>query len=273
MEDKQQEEGVKPPSSSAGQGLPFWDDVAVVGTDDVFRWLLAGWRDLRKGRFVSLAYGLVFVVIGFCLTGGLYLLDMLYLVSPMIGGFLLVGPLLAMAFYDISRRFEAGEQVRFFEVLLAWRRNPYHIMTAGLVLMLVMMIWVRLSVILYAIFFPYTRIDMAGLWQSMLTPEGVGFAITSSILGGSVAVLVYVSCAVALPLMCDRRIDFFKAAAVSIICVVKNLKAMVLWAAIVALFTFGGLLSGYIGLIITLPLIGHASWHAYRTLVPKGIEP
>lgn len=251
-----------------GSPLPHAHRVRRVGGEAPFLWLAAGWRDLSRAPTLSLAWGALFTLGGLGILGALWGLGMLYLLSPLIGGFLIVAPLLTLGVYDISRRLERGQDPTLRSALTAWRDNPFHVMTCGLLLMLVMLVWVRLAVIVYALFYPYDTIEMGSLWQAMTTPTGIGFALTSMGLGGAVAAGVFVTGVVALPMLRDRHIDPFQAALVSVLACARNPGPMILWAGLIALFTLGGLLTGFLGLIVTLPLIGHASWHAYRALVP-----
>lgn len=259
-------EPVEPPSAAAEES-PFAITINDVGPDAVQRWLKGGWQDLKTAGWVSVAYGAIFTGGGFAVTGGLALVGMPYLITPMIGGFLLIGPLLALGLYQISADAERGVRPRFFAAVTAWRVNPYHIMTAGLVLMLFVMIWARLNVVAFALFFPYVAMTLSGFAEQILTLEGVIFSLFVTALGAAFATVAFVTNVVSLPAMLDRRMDFFAAAALSLRVVARNPRVMALWAAVIVVVTGLGLLSAFIGLAVTLPLIGHASWRAYREMV------
>ncbi len=248
-------------------GLPWADRVNLVTTSDVRDWLRAGWGDVRAAGWVSVGHGMIFVATGFAITGGLVLAGLPYLVTPMIGGFLLVAPLLAMGFYDISRRIEAGERPTFAGALLAWRPNSFHIMTAGLMLMLYLMIWARLAVLIFALFFPYRTMSLDGFLAAAASWDGAMFLGFGALVGFGLAALAFVITVVTLPLMLDQRTDVFSAAFASIMVVARNPRPMALWAVVIAVLVFGAGLLGLVGLAVTLPLVGHASWHAYRALL------
>lgn len=256
-----------PGQASAGSGFPLADRVRVVTTAQVWRWLAAGWADMAAAGWVSPAYGLLFVAGGFAITGGLVLIGMPYLITPMIGGFLLVGPLLALGLYDISARLEQGVRPGFFHAIMAWRANSFHILTAGLILMLVIMIWARLSVVLFALFFPYQSMSLDSFLTQVATFQGVTFSLFMLVLGFAFAAAAFVTNVTTLPMMLDRRTDVFAAALVSVIAVVKNPRPMALWAALIVAIVGVGLATAFLGLAVALPVIGHASWHAYRDLV------
>lgn len=256
-------------ASTPNAGFPHADRVRIVSVDQMLGWLSKGWHDLTRAGWVSVAYGTIFVVAGYAITLGLVRIGMPYLITPMIGGFLLIAPLLALGLYDISARLERGERPGFGHALMAWRANAFHILTAGLVLMLVVMIWARLSIVLFALFFPYQSMTLDSFLTQVMTVAGVSFTLMMALLGFVFATAAFVTNVTALPMMLDQKTDFFVAALVSVIAVVKNPRVLALWAVIVAAVTALGLLTAFVGLAVTLPLIGHASWHAYRDLVAR----
>ncbi|WP_029010156.1 DUF2189 domain-containing protein [Azospirillum halopraeferens] len=260
-------------AAGAGAGFPYADRVREVAPAEVIGWLRAGWADMRAAGWLSPAYGALFVASGFALTAGLSLLGMAYLIAPLIGGFLLVAPLLALGLYRISRDVEEGRRPGFMAAVMAWRANPYHILTAGLVLMLYVMIWTRLNVVAFALFFPHEAINVDRILAALLTVDGLVFAAFVTALGFAFAAFAFIVNVTALPMMLDRPVDIFAASLVSAIAVAKNPRTMALWGGLIVLVTGIGLLTAFIGLIIALPLIGHASWHAYRALVKRDGEP
>lgn len=258
-----------PPASPPGAALPFpyADRIRRVEAAQVFDWLAKGWEDVCAAGWVSFAYGAVFVVLGYAIGIGLAWFDMLYLLTPMIAGFLLVAPLLAVGLYRISARLERGEAPGFIDALLAWRTNTFHILTAGLVLMLFMMIWVRIAALIFAVSFPYTTMSFAALVQQLATAEGLVFMAVGTAVGFCFAAAAFVLGAFALPMMLDRRADVFAGAIVSAQAVFRSPQAMALWAAVIVVVTGFGLITAFFGLVVALPLIGHATWHAYRDVV------
>lgn len=253
-------------------GLPYADRVRTVTTVQALGWLRAGWADLRASGWVSLAYGALFVAIGFALTGGLVLAGMAYLIAPMIGAFLLIAPLLALGLYRISKDVEEGRRPSLWRALTAWRANPYHILTAGLILMLYVMIWARMNVVAFALFFPHEAIALDHFVAQMFSLDGLVFTVFITALGFAFAAFAFITNVTALPMMMDRQVDVFAAALASAMAVLRNPRVMALWAGLIVLVTGAGLLTGFLGLIVALPLVGHASWHAYRDLIKEDEE-
>lgn len=253
-------------------GLPYADRVRTVTAEQALGWLRAGWADLRASGWVSLAYGALFVAIGFALTGGLVLAGMAYLIAPMIGAFLLIAPLLALGLYRISKDVEEGRRPSLWRALTAWRANPYHILTAGLILMLYVMIWARMNVVAFALFFPHEAIALDHFVAQMFSLDGLIFTVFITALGFAFAAFAFITNVTALPMMMDRPVDVFAAALASAMAVLRNPRVLALWAGLIVLVTGAGLLTGFLGLIVALPLVGHASWHAYRDLIKEDEE-
>ena len=256
--------------ASRGNVFPYADRVNIVAVDDTFRWLGAGWRDFRRSGSVSLMYGLLFVAAGLVLTVGLYLADLAYLIAPLMAGFLLVGPALTVGLYAISRDLEQGRKPRLSAALKAWRDNPIHLLGLGLALVLFLIIWIRLAVLIFALSFPYTTPSFQAIVNTALfTGEGLAFLTMGTVVGSVMAALAFVTSVFSLPMMLDRKVDIIQALVTSVVAVAMNVRVMAVWAALVVVFTFAGLVTFYVGLAVTLPLIGHASWHAYRAVIKR----
>lgn len=258
---------IEPPIKDGLVGFPHADRIRKVSTAAPFHWLVAGWQDFRKAKVLGLTYGLVFSGISIAITIGLALLGFGHLIAPMWGGFFIVGPAIAIGMYQVSRQLERGEKPSYGSTFMAWRRNGYHVMTAGAILMLFMMIWVRIAVIIFALTFPYVRLNFQDMvHQALFTPEGWGFLLFGTVVGSIFATIAFTAAVISLPSMLDRRIDIFSAVAMSAVAVVRNSKAMGVWAGMIVAIIAAGLITGYVGLAFALPLVGFASWHAYRDL-------
>lgn len=257
--------------ATGGSGLPFASRIRKIDTNEPWKWLALGWADLRRARFTSIIYAFVFVIAGHGLTIGLYFTDKYYLIWPFMAGFVLVAPVFAVGLYEISRKLELGERISFTTALGAWRVAPGRIFGAGLALTFFLIIWVRTAALLYVINFPYQMLTIPNLLnQTFFSLDGLTFLIVGTVIGGIFAVFAYLLSAVSLPMMLGERADFLPALFISFLAVTLNPRAMILWAIIIVVVTAVGMATAFIGLAITLPLIGHASWHAYRSVVlPK----
>lgn len=244
--------------------------VQRVGVDEPWEWLTAGWRDFLGAPSVSLAYGAAFVAVSALLTLGLWLAGLFYLVLPLAAGFMFVGPVVAVGLYEVSRRLERGQTVTLHAALTAWRANPGPIATMGLVLMLFLLAWIRLAFLIFALFFGAQPPSWEYLITTLLfTTQGIPFLVVGIIVGGVLAAVVFAMSVVAIPALLDREIGLLSAIATSVAAVLENWRVMIGWGALIVLFTAAGLATFYVGLAVTLPLVGHASWHAYRSLVAR----
>jgi uncharacterized membrane protein len=246
-------------------GFPVND----IPFDTPWTWLAAGWRDLWQVWPISLAYGAVFAALAFMLLAGLVAQGSEAVILTLAAGFLLLGPLMAVGLYEASRRLETGEPVSFGAVVLVRTASPLQLGYLGAILMLLFLFWMRLAMVLFALFFGHAQIPtMAEFVPALLlTANGVAMLAVGSVVGGVLAVLVFTVSAVSVPLLMHRQSDFFTAVATSIKAMVENPKAMLLWAGIIAGLMLVGMATLFVGLAIIFPLIGHATWHAYRSVV------
>jgi uncharacterized membrane protein len=248
-------------------------EVRIVELDRPWMWLAAGWRDLTRAPAVSLTYGLLFSIAGYIVIYGLYAVGMFYLILPMAAGFTLVGPVAAVGLYDASRRLETGQPVTLGTTLNAFFSRPSSISAMGLILALFLLAWIRVAMLIFALFFSETIIPGEHFIQTVFfAPESLPFVVVGTLVGAALAAGVFAISAISLPMLLDRDVGVPAAVATSFKAVNRNPQAMALWAALIAGFTAFGLATLFVGLAVCLPLVGHASWHAYRDLVDGAAE-
>ncbi|MBD3671807.1 MAG: DUF2189 domain-containing protein [Gammaproteobacteria bacterium] len=242
-------------------------EIRQVAVTRPFKWLAQGWRDFRHSPFASGFYGLVFVLLGYALTAATWSSPLL--VMTFVTGFLLVAPFFALGLYDLSRQREQNGRHNFRHSLLAFRHNKFDM---GLLIVfhaLVMIAWIRMSALIGGLYFSRTGgTDVVTALQNLIT-SGEGFALFGLLLvsGGVLAALVFVSAAVSWPMVLDRNTGVINAMATSIKAVGQNKAAMLVWGALIVALIALGIATLYIGLLFIIPILGHATWHAYRDLV------
>lgn len=245
-----------------------------VPLDRPWSWLAKGFSDLRRAPVVSLSYGVLFAAAGYLLIGSLWALDWLYLTLPLAAGFMIVGPLFAVGLYEVSRRLQRGEPVSFGEALSAWRRNSSQIALMGVALLLFMFAWLRLAALIFMLFFGLKPPSLDQLvQQTLLSTDALPFLIIGGLVGAALALLSFAISVISIPLLLDRpEANVITAISTSVQAVKTNPAALLLWGALIVLFVGAGIATLLLGLIIALPLIGHASWHAYQDLTGLDIE-
>ncbi|MFU0502999.1 DUF2189 domain-containing protein [Pseudaminobacter sp. NGMCC 1.201702] len=231
-------------------------------------WLRAGWRDLAVHPGASLAYGLVVFAVSLGVISGLIFLGLDYILFPAIAAFMVVGPLVAVGLYEKSRLIEAGGKVTLGRMVFVRPASGAQVLFTGVILCGLALLWMRAAVILYALFFgllPFPGLDHIA---EMLFTTGIGWAmlVTGTIVGGLFAAFSFAISAFAVPMLLAERTDAFTAMGTSISLVWNNLPVMIAWGSIVLVLTVLGLVTGIAGLIVVFPLLGHASWHAYKAI-------
>lgn len=241
-------------------------DIRSVGLDAPARWLVAGWNDLRRAGGASLFYGASFAAGGWVLEAVFVRAYPLF--AALVTGFLLLAPLLATGLYDLSRRLEAGEAPRLLPTLTAWRANLSNLAVLAAVLAVVLLLWARASMVIFVLFFDTSGLPSFGdVVRAVVTFSQPEFALVYIAVGGFFALFVFAIAVVAVPLMLDRGTDAVSASIASLAVCGRNPGPMLLWAACIVLLAGLGLASLFLGLIPLMPLLGHATWHAYRDLV------
>ncbi len=237
-----------------------------------WRWLGAGWADMKRMPAVSLAYGVAFAVLAVAMFYGLALSGWQALILPMAGGFLLVGPVLAAGLYEGSRRLQAGESSGAMDVILAGRHARGPLALLGLVLLLIFLAWVETAFLLLMLYSGENAFPLlSGLVEQMLlTQRGVAILAVGTIEGAALAALVFTISAISAPMLMAKPVGIATGIYASTRAVTLNFWPMALWAALIAAIMLAGIATLFIGLIVAFPLIGHATWHAYREIIAEG---
>ncbi len=230
-------------------------------------WLKRGWKDFVNTRFQGAFYGLVFVLMGYAIAW-VYATKW-QLTMGLIGGFFLMGPFLCSGIYDLSRQYELKGKASLIESLTCWVRNIGSFSFFAIMLTFAMIVWARVSLILFALSSQTSFPTLQGVLQQIFSLSNPQFLVLWVGVGFFFASIVFAVGVIAAPMMLDRASDTLESVFSSVRSVHANPKALYLWAFLVVVIIGLSLVAGFIPLIITAPLIGHATWHAYRDLVAK----
>ncbi|WP_290647576.1 DUF2189 domain-containing protein [Aquisalimonas sp.] len=242
-----------------------------ISMEQPWGWVQAGWHDLKRCPGTSIGYGAIWVIVSLALVGGLWAAGQGAWLLPLVAGFMIMGPVVAIGLYDMSRRLDSGTRPSLQQSLLAWRANATQIALLGVLLMVFLLAWIRFATLLFALFFgveiPTAETTLV-YTDLLLTGTGVALIIVGTAIGAVLAFTAFALSVVAIPRLLDEPQASVLEAVITSLAVVKhNLKPMLLWGVILSAITFVGLATAFIGLAIALPILGHASWHAYKDLV------
>lgn len=239
-----------------------------LASTEAFAWLRAGWGDLKVRPASSLLYGLAVFIVSLAVVGGLFKLGMDYILFPVLAGFMVVGPVLAVGLYEKSRRLADGRPVTLADMVFVKAESGAQILFIGAVLCLLMLLWMRAAVIVYALFFglkPFPGLDHIAA-MLFTTPLGWSMLAVGSVIGGLLAAFSFAISVFSIPMLLNERLDAFTAMGTSMALVWNNLPVMLTWGAIVLVLFLASLATGLLGLLVAFPLVGHATWHAYKAI-------
>lgn len=257
---------------------PLLPPVRQVGLMQPWVWLGLAWRDMARVGWLSFAHGLALAVFGALIA--LLAHDRFWLLAGALSGFMVVAPVLATSFYALSRALERGEAANFALVQrtwLGWQRergaNYWCLVRFGLLLSLSATGWVLVCAALVTLHAPQTVANPVDFARHVILAKDNWLFEGWLLLGSLLAAPIFASSVVAMPLLLDRQLSVRLAVLTSWQVVLANPVAMALWAAIILGFTLLGLGSLLLGLVWVMPMLGHASWHAYRDLVDVSALP
>lgn len=243
--------------------------VRRVPFDQPWEWLGAGWRDMWTYPGTSLAYGLAFAVGAVLMLIGVTQAGAQSLILALFGGFLLIGPLVAVGLYDVSRRIETGEPVSLVAALKKSFQPAGQLGFMGIVLFIIFMVWMQVAFLLFMLFTGGQAFPPPSEFIHMLffTQHGLGLLIFGTLAGALLAFFTFSVSVVSVPLLMVKDVDVVTAISTSFHAVRRNPRPMMLWAALIAGFVILGIITMCAGLIFVFPLMGHATWHAFKDLV------
>lgn len=252
---------------AAQQPLPR---VRKITTRDLFDALAKGFDDFKAmpthALFVSLIYPIAGLIVAIAASGA----NLLWLIYPMATGFALVGPVAAVGLYELSRRREQGLDTDWSHAFDLLQADSFRSIAAlGLVLLLLFAVWIGVAQTIYWAYFGYAAPESIDSFvrQVLTTEAGHRMILIGNAVGFLFALVAFVVSVVAFPLLIDRQIGAAAAAATSVRAVLRNPFTMAAWGLIVAVALLLGSLPFFVGLAVVIPVLGHATWHLYRTVV------
>ncbi len=223
-----------------------------------WHWLKLGWKDFKQVSKISLIYGMVMMLISVLITVVAYWAHSVVLAIALTAGFFFLGPIIAIGLYSLSRQISNQVEPQFLRCLKEGKKNLGNEMVLSFMFLIVFLIWARAASMLH-IFFPSYTIMKPEDWYMFI---GVG-----TMVGAVFAGIIFAAGAFSIPMLMDRKVDTVTAVITSINAVLKNKLAMLVWGLSIIFLIVVGILTFYIGFVVLLPIVGHATWHAYRETI------
>ncbi len=243
--------------------------VRPIVFSDVVEALILGLRDFQAAPLYGMALGALYCIAGIAIFLSVTTLGMSYLAYPLAAGFTLLGPFVAVGFYEISRKREAGETANLSDIWAAMTGRS-EIGWMAFVTLFIFIMWMYQARFLMALFFGLNA-SFSSLPQFittvLTTTEGLIFLLVGNIIGALLAIVLFSLTVVSFPLLLDRDVDCVTAMITSVRAVARSPAPLLAWAAMVGVLLVLAALPFFIGLIVVLPVLGHATWHLYRHII------
>ena len=243
--------------------------IGVLTLAALWECLRAGLADFRHAPQFGLFFSSVYVLGGFTMIW-LGAGHVIWILATSLG-FPLIAPFAAAGLYEVSRRIEQGAPLDWASVLgIVWRERTRQLPMLGAVIVIYFLFWTFLAHMIFALFMglsPMTNVSDS--WEVFLTRNGLTMIAVELVVGAVLALLLFAITVVSLPLVLDREVDFVTAMGVSMQVVRANPGVMLFWAVLIAVLMLVALLPWFLGLVLVMPLLGHATWHLYRRALPE----
>jgi len=243
-----------------------------VTMDDIWACLKAGRQDFFKAPMFGLFFGGIYAAGGLLIFASLTFLHMTWMIIPVAVGFPLIGPFVAVGLYEVSRRLRHGEPLDWGAVLtVVFRQSKRQLGWMAFIILFIFWIWIYQVRLLLAIFLSSSSFSSLGHFVDVLTTtaSGAGFLLVGSGVGAFLAFILFSSTVISMPLLLDRELDFVTAMVLSFKTVLNNLVPMITWGVIVTALAIIAMIPGFLGMIVVLPILGHATWHLYECAVER----
>lgn len=237
---------------------------------DIRAALMEGLSDFARAPLFGLFFGGIFALSGIVIVLALTLWNMPWMIYPVAIGFPLVGPFAAVGLYEVSRRLEAGRPLIWSEILsVVWAQRRRELSWMAFAMLFVFWVWmyqVRLLIALFLGRMSFATLDKF-LTVVLTTPQGWLFLTVGHVVGAALALILFSITVISIPLLMEREVDFVTAMITSVRTVVASPVAMLSWGVVVTLCVILACLPFFLGLLVILPVLGHATWHLYRRAV------
>lgn len=243
--------------------------VRSITTGDIHEALELGWKDFKAEPRFGLFFGGIYAAAGILILLELMIRDQPLWILPLAFAFPLIGPFAAIGLYEVSRRRENGEPLIWSEIIeVVWKQKNAQMPSMAFVVLAVFLVWAWIAHILVAVFLGRMSFAVySDLGLLLTTGNGLLLLGIGTVVGGAIALILFAITAVSLPLLLDREMDFVTAMVTSVNAVRTNPIPMLTWGIVIAGALIVAMIPFFLGLIVVLPVLGHATWHVYRKVL------
>jgi uncharacterized membrane protein len=253
-----------------GRAATALPEIRTISVADLSASLLEGAADFARAPAIGLAIGAVFAVTGIAVSLALTVWQMSWMIYPFAIGFPLIGPFAAVGLYEVSRRLESGRAPGWRAVLdVVWAQRRREVSWMALTMLFVFWIWmyqVRLLIALVLGRMSFATLDKF-VTVVLTTPQGWLFLAIGHVVGAALSLVLFSVTVIAIPMLLDREVDFITAMITSVRSVLASPIVMLGWGITVTVAVLAACVPFFLGLLIVLPVLGHATWHLYRRAV------
>ena len=244
--------------------LPFVAPCHKLKLDAPLRWLKLAWKDIKSAPKQSLTYGSIIVALSYCVSFMVWEFGGLGLLLSLLSGFIFLGPILAIGLYSISCQIQAGMTPQLGYCLREGRRHLGNELVFAVILLVIFLIWARAASMVHVFFPTESHAD----WSQFIV-----FLTVGTLVGSIFSAIIFCFSAFSLPMIMDKKVDVVTAVITSVNAVLRNRLVMFIWAGIIVLVVAIGFATLFIGFVVLMPLIGHATWHAYQEAIDSDAWP
>jgi len=238
---------------------------SVITIENTTEWVQKGWADFKSAPGVSLLYGGLFVGIGYGMYFVLMAAGLGSMILPAAASFMLIAPLMTVLLYGVSKSLHRQEPVSILEIIKDAASKSEQLAVVGFALAFLTMAWLLLAIVIFSVFFGGTPPALDTFYADFISqPQAPAFLVVGTAVGAVIAVAAFSVSVISLPLIMDKEVNGIEAVIFSMAVARRHWRVMMSWAAVLVLLTACGMATFFIGLAVTVPICGYASWHAYK---------
>ena len=250
-------------------GVPAMGKVTFSMLGEALR---RGWADFKRAPGYGVVFASVYIVMGWGLAWITYISGQSYWLIFAAVGFPILGPFAAVGLYETSRRIARGEPLDLYKIFgVVTAQGKRQLPSISAIIIFMFLFWFFIAHMIFALFMGLsTMTNVSSSFEIYLTSEGLMMLAVGTVVGAGFALLLFMITVISLPLLLDREVDFVTAMITSFTVVSENFVPMVVWGAFIGVVTLVSMAPLFLGLFLTLPLLGHATWHLYALICEAG---